>query len=37
MRKVIFIGVVRELVMLEANDNDVNEVPSGVDWLNRRG
>lgn len=34
MRKVFCVGVFRELVRLEANDNDVSEVPSGADWLN---
>jgi len=34
LRKVIFIRVFRELVALETNGNDVDEVPSGVDWLN---
>jgi hypothetical protein len=36
MRKVIFVGVDRELVGLETNDDDVSEVPSGADWLNKR-
>jgi len=36
MRKVIFVGVDRELVRLEANDDNVSEVPSGADGLNRR-
>jgi hypothetical protein len=31
MRKVVFVGVFRELVRLEANGNNVSEVPSGVD------